>query len=72
VPPEPDEGRHGTEGLFAVSESDCRATCGGSEERAAVLVPGVGPVPLRRFRGSTGLLEGLPGQRINQSAYSAA
>jgi hypothetical protein len=47
-----------------------------SAERAAVLaldpVPGAGPVPLWRPRGSTGLFEGLPGQRISSSASFAA
>jgi hypothetical protein len=44
----------------------------GSSERAAVLaldtVPGAGPVPLWRPRSSTGLFDGLPGQRISSSA----
>ncbi|WP_238598414.1 hypothetical protein [Saccharothrix sp. ALI-22-I] len=47
-----------------------------SAERAAVLaldpVPGAGPVPLWRPRGSTGLFDGLPGQRISSSASFAA
>jgi predicted dehydrogenase len=45
-------------------------------ERAAVLVldpvPGAGPVPLWRPRGSTGLFDGQPGQRISSSASFAA
>jgi predicted dehydrogenase len=47
-----------------------------SAERAAVLaldpVPGAGPVPLWRPRGSTELFDGLPGQRISSSASFAA
>ncbi|MEU4525152.1 Gfo/Idh/MocA family oxidoreductase [Amycolatopsis sp. NPDC024027] len=47
-----------------------------SAERAAALaldpVPGAGPVPLWRPRGSTGLFDGLPGQRISSSASFAA
>jgi len=47
-----------------------------SAERAAVLaldpVPGAGPVPLWRPRGSAGLFDGLPGQRISSSASFAA
>jgi predicted dehydrogenase len=47
-----------------------------SAERAAELaldlVPGAGPVPLWRPRGSTGLFDGLPGQRISSSASFAA
>ena len=47
-----------------------------SAERAAELVlgpvPGAGPVPLWRPRGSTGLFDGLPGQRISSSASSVA
>jgi hypothetical protein len=48
----------------------------GSAERAAELaldpLPGAGPVPLRRPRGSTGLFDGLPGQRISSSATVVA
>ncbi|GAA5165819.1 Gfo/Idh/MocA family oxidoreductase [Amycolatopsis dongchuanensis] len=47
-----------------------------SAERAAALaldpVPGAGPVPLWRPRGSAGLFDGLPGQRISSSASFAA
>lgn len=47
-----------------------------SAERAAELaldpVPGAGPVPLWRPRGSTGLFDGLPGQRISSSASFVA
>ncbi|WP_103342010.1 Gfo/Idh/MocA family protein [Amycolatopsis sp. CA-126428] len=47
-----------------------------SAERAAALaldpVPGAGPVPLWRPRGSVGLFDGLPGQRISSSASFAA
>ncbi|MDT7804933.1 MAG: hypothetical protein QOI78_8366 [Actinomycetota bacterium] len=47
-----------------------------SAERAAVLaldpVPGAGPVPLWRPRGSAGLFDGLPGQRSSSSASFAA
>jgi predicted dehydrogenase len=47
-----------------------------SAERVAALaldpVPGAGPVPLWRPRGSTGLFDGLPGQRISSSASFAA
>ncbi|MGW4527368.1 Gfo/Idh/MocA family protein [Amycolatopsis sp. NPDC004378] len=47
-----------------------------SAERAAVLaldpVPGAGPVPLWRPRGSAGLFDGLPGQRTSSSASFAA
>ncbi|MCS7477072.1 Gfo/Idh/MocA family protein [Umezawaea endophytica] len=47
-----------------------------SAEQTAVLaldpVPGAGPVPLWRPRGSTGLFDGLPGQRISSSASFAA
>jgi predicted dehydrogenase len=47
-----------------------------SAERAAVLaldpVPGAGPVPLWRPRGSAGLFDGLPGQRISSTASFAA
>lgn len=47
-----------------------------SAVRAAVLaldpVPGAGPVPLWRPRGSTGLFGGQPGQRISSSASFAA
>jgi predicted dehydrogenase len=47
-----------------------------SAERAAALaldpVPGAGPVPLWRPRGSTGLFDGLPGQQISSSASFAA
>jgi predicted dehydrogenase len=47
-----------------------------SAERAAELaldpVPGAGQVPLWRPRGSTGLFDGLPGQRINSSASFVA
>jgi hypothetical protein len=48
----------------------------GSAERAAVLaldpMPGAGPEPLWRPRGSTGLVDGRPGQRISSSASFAA
>lgn len=58
---------HGWQGR-ALPEADRR--------RAAVLaldpVPGAGPVPLWRPRGSTGLCDGLPGQRISSSAFFAA
>jgi predicted dehydrogenase len=47
-----------------------------SAERAAELaldpVPGAGPVPLWRPRGSTRLFDGLPGQRISSSASFVA
>ncbi|MEV6825323.1 Gfo/Idh/MocA family oxidoreductase [Amycolatopsis sp. NPDC051102] len=47
-----------------------------SAEQAAALaldpVPGAGPVPLWRPRGSAGLFDGLPGQRISSSASFAA
>ncbi|WIY01947.1 Gfo/Idh/MocA family oxidoreductase [Amycolatopsis mongoliensis] len=47
-----------------------------SAERAAALaldpVPGAGPVPLWRPRGSAGLFDGLPGQRISSTASFAA
>ncbi|GAB3890934.1 hypothetical protein GCM10029964_063280 [Kibdelosporangium lantanae] len=47
-----------------------------SAEQAAVLaldpVPGAGPVPLWRPRGSTGLFDGLPGHRTSSSASFAA
>ena len=47
-----------------------------SAERTAALaldpVPGAGPVPLWRPRGSAGLFDGLPGQRISSSASFAA
>ncbi|MEU0796834.1 Gfo/Idh/MocA family oxidoreductase [Amycolatopsis sp. NPDC005961] len=47
-----------------------------SAEQAAALtldpVPGAGPVPLWHPRGSTGLFDGLPGQRISSSASFAA
>ncbi|HWO63270.1 MAG TPA: Gfo/Idh/MocA family oxidoreductase [Umezawaea sp.] len=47
-----------------------------SAERAAAMVldpvPGAGPVPLWRPRGSTGLFDGLPGQRTSSSASFAA
>jgi predicted dehydrogenase len=47
-----------------------------SAERAAELaldpVPGAGPVPLWRPRGSTGLFDGLPGQHISSSATFVA
>jgi predicted dehydrogenase len=47
-----------------------------SAERAAVMaldpVLGAGPVPLWRPRGSAGLFDGLPGQRISSTASFAA
>lgn len=47
-----------------------------SAQRVAALaldpVPGAGPVPLWRHRGSTGLFDGLPGQRFSSSASLAA
>lgn len=47
-----------------------------SAERAAELaldpVPDAGPVPLWRPRGSTGLFDGPPGQRISSSASFVA
>jgi predicted dehydrogenase len=47
-----------------------------SAEQAAALaldpVPGAGPVPLWRPRGSAGLFDGLPGQRISSTASFAA
>ncbi|MDQ7809468.1 Gfo/Idh/MocA family oxidoreductase [Amycolatopsis sp. A133] len=47
-----------------------------SAERAAALaldpVPGAGPVPLWRPRGSAGLFDGLPGQRSSSTASFAA
>lgn len=47
-----------------------------SADQAAALaldpVPGAGPVPLWRPRGSAGLFDGLPGQRISSSASFAA
>lgn len=47
-----------------------------SAERVAALaldpVAGAGPVPLWRPRGSAGLFDGLPGQRISSSASFAA
>lgn len=47
-----------------------------SAERATALaldaVPGAGPVPLWRPRGSAGLFDGLPGQRISSTASFAA
>ncbi|MET8850842.1 Gfo/Idh/MocA family oxidoreductase [Amycolatopsis sp. NPDC004625] len=47
-----------------------------SADRAAALaldpVPGAGPVPLWRPRGSAGLFDGLPGQRSSSTASFAA
>lgn len=83
VPPEPNDVRlYGTEGVLTgrVAQSVANAMVVqralDSAERAAELaldpVPGAGPVPLWRPRGSTGLFDGLPGQRISSSASFAA
>ena len=44
----------------------------GKRIRYQKVVPGAGPVPLWRPRGSTGLFDGLPGQRISSSASFVA
>ncbi|MEV4314811.1 hypothetical protein [Actinocrispum sp. NPDC049592] len=84
LPPEPNDMRlYGTEGVLAGSESERRVTYPmvvqralDSTQRAAVLaldpVPAAGAVPLWRPRGSAGLFDGLPGQRISSSASFAA